>query len=287
MKLIWPIFQGSDTDLANAVALVRDHPASWGYYIGEEAFTSDQAAAVHAYSQKVHNLDPSHPRLYVGWGMSELQPTLGPFARDAEVLGADFYPVGIGVPIGRTASFASELTRVARSKDRQSATVLQAFNWASEPTLAPPGPHRWPTVDEMRRMRNLSYLAGDSGLMLWFDYYFIKPLGTTDMRHADALSKALAAPYPAKVGGLDMKRRALLWNQSRPGPLTVTCRQNGHAVKRQLSGNRARFRVNRACRGSGAAKVRVRTSAKRTLSSTTRSLSLRIGGKGRVRTLHQ
>jgi hypothetical protein len=250
MQLIWPVNRNA-TDLATsypglakscdcvgpavldyAVTAFRDHPATWGYYVGEELEAADQPE-MSLTSSRVHELDPDHPRLYVGWGGSyTISENLSPFVGDTDVIAADYYPVGLDLSIDETAEVAAGVQRIAASSGTEPGIVLQAFNWADEPTLAPEGTvGAWPTSDEMQRMRDLAYLQGDFRIMLWFDYLFIKPPGTDSLEHLDALSTALAAPYPLRVERLRCTAGRLAWSQSRPGRVAVRAQRGGRRAR--------------------------------------------------------
>lgn len=301
MKLIWPIawhvddpataYPGLAQDcqctgpavLDYAVTAFRDHPATWGYYVGEELAPEDQPA-MSAASSQVEQLDPNHPRLYVGWGGSNPSGNLAPFASDADVVAADYYPVGLGRSIGDTSMIAAAVHRVADATDTEPGIVLQAFNWGDEPELAPPGDWRWPTSEEMRRMRDLAYLEGDFGIMLWFDYYFVKPLGTDSLEHLDTLRTALAAPYPVRVERLQCFARRLAWSQSRPGRVFVRGWRAGRRTQLAAPA-RPGLAVGALNLRRGTTKVRVRAGAP-TARSMSNFVRVRVNRSGRARCDH-
>ena len=47
------------------VNLVKNHPAVWGYYIGDEVDPSHHDTMKSALADVVHQLDPTHPRLFI------------------------------------------------------------------------------------------------------------------------------------------------------------------------------------------------------------------------------
>jgi hypothetical protein len=64
----------------HVIGLVRNLPATWGYYVGDEVpeYQRPQAAA---FAQLVKALDPSHPRLFVAVeGPGSAGANLEPFA---------------------------------------------------------------------------------------------------------------------------------------------------------------------------------------------------------------
>ncbi len=47
------------------VNLVKNHPAVWGYYIGDEVDPGDHDKMKSALADVVHQIDPKHPRLFI------------------------------------------------------------------------------------------------------------------------------------------------------------------------------------------------------------------------------
>lgn len=158
------------------VGLVRNLPATWGYYIGDEVKATERSS-VEAFTTLVHSLDPSHPRLYIATeNLTTLGSNLEPFADTAEVVGADYYPIGTDASPDTTAAIAQTVQFVANRHRRQSAFVLQAFNWGQYPTetwVCSPFPRcaRYPTEDEMRTMRDLVLRYAHPALLLWYSYF--------------------------------------------------------------------------------------------------------------------
>lgn len=190
LKLIWP--HGATSD---QIELVKDHPATWGFYIGEEAMDRpDQLATIRAYAADVADAAPDANRLYVEWGMTYfLERRIRQLVAHCSHIAADFYPVGTADSwqVGDTSDRSRIVQRIARNQDVKPWMVLQAFSWASEPSLAPPGDHRWPTVANMREMKNRAAAQGIHS-MLWFDYYFIRPPGSSDYTRLNNLAAAIA-----------------------------------------------------------------------------------------------
>jgi hypothetical protein len=192
LRLIWP--SGGTPEQIN---LVKDHPATWGFYIGEEARGLPHLIQpIESYAALVAGQAPDAHRLYVEWGMGITWPTLRDrlrqFVSDTTVLAADYYPVGVHMgTVAEVADCAAAVKQVAQNNERSAAMTLQAFSWASEPELAPPGAHQWPTEQQMRQMRQLVEGEGIRHI-LWFDYYFIRPPGSTDYSKLDRLSRALS-----------------------------------------------------------------------------------------------
>src|SRR5581483_324038 len=77
------------------VNLVKDLPATWGYYIGDEVPYQDHSK-VRELADKIRQLDPFHPQLLIAGAstIDSVATNLLPFTDTADVLGADYYPVG-------------------------------------------------------------------------------------------------------------------------------------------------------------------------------------------------
>jgi hypothetical protein len=161
-----------------AVSLVRDLPATWGYYVGDETPPSDHDR-LRDLTHRIATLDPTHPRLFVGVGDPSLALTrsaIAPFADAAEILGGDYYPVSTGVPLARAGDAAKNVGRVAAWMRRRCAVVIQAFDWSQYPgeahVCAPyPACARYPSEYEMREMRDLAVANAHPALILWYSYF--------------------------------------------------------------------------------------------------------------------
>ena len=192
VRLIWPMQDGpwwgrgsltamypqlaaacgcADATLARyVVGLVKHSPATWGYYLADEQAPAD-APAMAAFSRRLHELDPAHPRLAVAGGEDTVSQLLGPYVSAADVLGADSYPVGTGQGTSRVSFIASKVRAVAARTHRRTAMVLQAFDWSEYPKTGPWPAPRWPTAAEMRRMRDLAIAAAHPSLILWYSAF--------------------------------------------------------------------------------------------------------------------
>lgn len=192
LQLIYP-----HNGTAAQIELVKNHPATWGFYIGEEAMGNvSKIQTIANYSSLVETAAPTAKKLYVEWGMNLFN--LGPWLRDlvpyADMIAADYYPVGINIgSLAETTECAEKVKKVATNNDRVGWMVLQAFSWASEPELAPPGSHEWPTVTQMKEQKRRSENAGIQS-MLWFNYYFIRPFDSTDYTKLDRLRRTIEEP---------------------------------------------------------------------------------------------
>lgn len=162
------------------ITLLKDHPATWGYYVGDELHPS-----VHTqwktYTDIVQQLDPDHPRLIVqGTPANSLgNTTLSLFADGVEVLGQDYYPIGVSylVPYTQTGAVARDVQSLADQAGRQSAMVLQAFSWTHyyPPARCSPWPGcaPYPTMEQMQQMLDMVLQSSHPRLILWYSYFDI------------------------------------------------------------------------------------------------------------------
>jgi hypothetical protein len=180
------------TSLANAevtslaVGLVANHPATWGFYIGDELSTAE-AARVRHLSAVVRSLAPGKPQLYIARpGVGRLEP----FARIADVAGTDTYPVGSRDPPVRQAAQSAQAA--ASAAGARTAMALQAFSWSQyKPNLGPP---QYPSVSNLRRMRDAAIRHAHPALILWYSYQDILRSDDPQRRWRD-LANAAFAPF--------------------------------------------------------------------------------------------
>src|SRR6266567_6249979 len=124
---------GNNGFIRYVVNLVKNHPAVWGYYIGDEVDPSDHGTMKSALADVVHQLDPTHPRLFIDNAGESTSVWHGnsPFFDTAEVIGTDFYPVGHHSPyptIHQTAAVVGGIQAYADAHGEDGAIVLQAFS---------------------------------------------------------------------------------------------------------------------------------------------------------------
>jgi hypothetical protein len=146
MQVIWNLadYRAPLAPKLDLVNVTKDHPATWGYYIGDEVQPADRDQVVQL-SGAIRSLT-NRPLLYV----SRPNPSkLRPFNGLANYIGPDIYPVG---PVDRqsvcrTARWAAKMLK---GKGRLT-MVLQAYSWSIDsPTLNP----EWPSAGQMRTMRS-------------------------------------------------------------------------------------------------------------------------------------
>jgi hypothetical protein len=185
LRLIWPLnhpawrdigtlpatyssFAEGGSELSNwefasqAVGLVASHPATWGFYIGDEAprWEADRVAAL---SAAVRRLAPDKPQLYIARPGAA---RLAPFAPLVDVAGVDTYPIGSSdPPVGRAARTARAVTAEAGVG---TAVVLQAFAWSQYRPDAPAS--LYPGEEHLRAMRDAAIRYARPSLILWYSY---------------------------------------------------------------------------------------------------------------------
>jgi hypothetical protein len=208
MKLIWPLNHeawrnpsglaqtysqlgkewgnpANDEFITKAIDLVKDHPATWGFYIGDEV-PRQELNQVENLSSTVRSLAPSSQQLYIGRPGAR---ALKPFVDTASTIGADVYPVGSKDPL--VWKVARRTQQVADKNNKRVAMVLQAFSWSqydSERSSA------FPTFSQMRKMRNAALRFSDPQMILWYSYQDIQR-SQAPVRHWNSLAKAAFSPF--------------------------------------------------------------------------------------------
>jgi hypothetical protein len=161
MQVIWnlssyriPLQQ--DLELVQAT---MSHPATWGYYIGDEVRPEDRGQVV-TKSNAIRSLT-RRPLLYV----SRPSPSrLKPFRKLADYVGPDDYPYGPwDPPVCRTSRWATKM-------GRNPVMVLQAYSWSID---FPDFQQEWPSAGQMRQMRTQATKCGDPKLLMWFCFHCI------------------------------------------------------------------------------------------------------------------
>ena len=156
------------------VNLVKNHPAVWGYYIGDEVDPGDHDTMKSALADVVHQLDPTHPRLFIDTGGHTIAAWHGnsPFSDTAEVIGSDFYPVGhehdsYYPTIDQTAAVAGGIQAYADAHGEDGAIVLQAFSYSNYDISGAP----YPTASQMQSMLSQTLAHSHPRIILWYSYY--------------------------------------------------------------------------------------------------------------------
>lgn len=180
VKLIWPLNDrrwNSDAELIRRrVKLVHRHPATWGFYVGDEVPPSgENVAAVNTLSDRVAAAGSTRPNLIVQLPEPGDDPAfnLRPFADGVSRLthaGLDPYPVVNGNSLDRIGSRVRQVSLdsqgAGENRGKRPVIVLQAFSWHRYLDRQV----RWPTFQEMRLMRDEA-LEGHPRFILWYSYY--------------------------------------------------------------------------------------------------------------------
>jgi hypothetical protein len=187
-----------------ALGLVKDHPATWGFYVGDELSpTSQNVSQTKALANEVKSIAPDKPTMYVTIPNDDgvLTSQLEPFEQTADYVGADYYPVGKGDKIDATSDYAADTHRLAAQNGRRPVFVLQAFSWSEyDPSYA----DRFPSRGEMQTMRDQAMSSGDPQMMLW--YAFNDVMDSSDPAgNWEDVKAAAFAPY-LRVTGPSSKR---------------------------------------------------------------------------------
>jgi hypothetical protein len=191
----YPHLSGDDANesnqdfIARTIPQVAAHPATWGFYIGDELPVVEVTRA-EGLSQAVRQIAPDEPQLYVARPGAAL---LASFAPLADVAGVDTYPIGSGDPsVGSAARAARE---VASAAGAQTAMVLQAFSWSQyRPVADPPS---YPSARMLRAMRDAAIRQADPAMILWYSYQDILRSDRPQRRWRD-LSRAAFSPFDTR-----------------------------------------------------------------------------------------
>ena len=215
IKLIWPLNDKAwrdGTDLVDhyrylgpdcgcdsnpefkqfALGIVKDHPATWGFYVGDEQLpTAQNVSDVTALSAEVGQIAPGKPTMFVQLPRDDLAAGLEPFLPAVDVGATDYYPVGLEPGLNRFPGIAAG-NRASNAKyGTQAAMVLQAFSWAQYyPTVYPDAP--FPTRAEMQKMRDLAISHGEPGMLFWYSYNDVLESADPDGGWADVREAAFA-----------------------------------------------------------------------------------------------
>ncbi len=135
------------------VAIMKDHPATLGWYIADDVQTGSNFAAIAATNQQYKTMDPNHVTNYAAL-MSRLV-NVDP-GRLADTFGAESYPVGNGDnPDVVTTAVLAAVT--AAAKYQQSPWVyLQTFAWPGKAA---------PTFAQYQTMATAAIAAGAKGIL--------------------------------------------------------------------------------------------------------------------------
>ena len=182
-----------------ALGLVKDHPATWGFYVGDELSpTVTNVAQTHALENEVKSIAPGKPTMYVtipndnGVLTSQLQP----FADVADYVGSDYYPVGKASTMDGVSNYASETREATARAGTNPIFVLQAFSWSSYDSSMP---DRFPTRSEMQQMRDMAIGSGNPQMLLWYAFNDVMR-SSNPSGNWESVKAAAFAPYVSVTG---------------------------------------------------------------------------------------
>jgi hypothetical protein len=186
-----------------ALGLVKDHPSTWGFYVGDELSpTAQNVSQTQALANEVKSIAPNKPTLYVTIPNDNgvLTSQLEPFEQAADYVGADYYPVGKGNNMDALSGYAQDTRQLAAQYGRKPVFVLQSFSWSEYE----PSPDRFPSRAEMQSMRDMAISDGDPQMMLWYAFNDVMDSSDPAGNWADVKAAAFA-PY-VRVTGVSGKR---------------------------------------------------------------------------------
>jgi len=188
-----------------ALGLIKDHPATWGFYVGDELPPTPQnVSQATALANEVKSIAPAKSTLYVTIPNNNgvLTSQLEPFEQTADYVGADYYPVGTGDSLESVLGYAADTRRLAAEYGKRPMFVLQAFSWSQY--FPSNHAYRFPTRAEMQTMRDYAISAGEPQMMLWYAFNDVMESNDPAGNWAD-VKLAAFAPY-VQVTGLSSKR---------------------------------------------------------------------------------
>jgi hypothetical protein len=167
--------------LRYVVERVRNHPATWGYYVADEP-GADARDALNAFIGRIKAVDSAHPAVIVTCGVCGGGDPDGartaPFANLDAVLGTDTYPVTYQPLNDRSvfdavAANARGLQRVADGAGRETIMTLQAWDWNdshfdAQASGVSNASTRFPTRQEIQMQRDAAILHSRPRMILWF-----------------------------------------------------------------------------------------------------------------------
>jgi hypothetical protein len=160
------------------VKLVKDLPATYGYNIGDEP-TPNTAASVQNLYNIIRAVDSKHPEMVnATWdnatdpSLANLRKYLVPF-HFADILGADYYPIGTGASASDTATAAGDVHTIATTYGKAAEIALQAFNWGQYPGdgVCTGSQCTYPTTHQLQTMLRDAATDAKPKVIFWYDYW--------------------------------------------------------------------------------------------------------------------
>lgn len=183
-----------DDVLTWLLGFLKDHPATYGWYVADE-LGRDQQAAVQSLAAKVRSLDPHHPLVIVQNGMhGVLGGDITPFLSSSDIAGADVYPAGTGQGADYVGSSMAAAQQQTAAAGKRFVAVLQSFSWGAYPSQSPTQTPRWPTAAEMQAYRDATLRQSSPSLILWYSLNDIERSDDPGRRWSDLVAAAMAPP---------------------------------------------------------------------------------------------
>ena len=192
--------------LAYVIGLVKNLPATWGYYLADEP-QPGQHDAVKAFYQQVKALDATHPTMIMAVeDCGTNGAAIRPFADATDVLAADYYPVSRtdSCTVGSWANIAKGVQTIADSNGKAGTIMVpQAMSYAEYPdetwVCSPfPGCASYPTEAQLQQERDLILGNAHPLVILWYSYFINGTSAPISGQHwADVKAAAFAGGTPA------------------------------------------------------------------------------------------
>lgn len=160
------------------VNLVKDLPATYGYSIADET-TPNTASNVQNLYNIIRALDSKHPQMVNATWDDATNPSLANLRKYldhfgfADILGADYYPIGTGAPASDTATAASDIHTIATTYGKSAEMALQAFNWDQYPGagVCSGSQCTYPTTRQLQTMLRDAATEARPKIIFWYDYW--------------------------------------------------------------------------------------------------------------------
>jgi hypothetical protein len=180
------------------------HPASWGYYLGDETETAQHAQWL-PFAELVGATDPVHPRLFVHYVQQACcEPVLNPdllvFADGVDVIAEDYYPIGRTdppPPSSYVGVMAKQVQDAAKARNKSGAIVLQSYALSQYDAACTPKSvcQQFPTYTQLLAMRDAALSAAQPRFIFWYSFFDIQR-SSDPSGHWNDLVRAIGMPNP-------------------------------------------------------------------------------------------
>lgn len=226
---------GSGTDYAGfttwLVSQLKGLSGVWGWYVGDEVSNANHALLL-THAQVIRAADSAHPRLYIGSGTATAT-SFGSgnsiFGDVADIIGDDFYPIGVSEGAAGQPTFANEYKGIqtyANAHALQSAVVLQA--WSYQQSNTDNSLSFWPAEapyiyrEQMRQLRDTAIANMTPRLILWYEFPYLydsslAPDYTRQLADFAWASSGIGAADPVISRDNFLRIQASGWNPSSNG----------------------------------------------------------------------